>query len=345
MDTRTAVGHLTRPIKITPGEDTGWGFRLLGYGYRNGNVLRTGNLILSGVEVVEGGQYDTESTAIQMYNMIGSQMNIITKSSIHDCKSFCLDIDNGRNIRIENNVFYKGRVFHVRALHVYNYKFSNNLMMIVTSRPTLKAKELIACYGSWLPVNQVSDRVTVSDNLCVGSSMHGFAIPYVPCDSVNNYAFAGNTVGTSAVGFVFNKAGGGCMAATQIAAYACRICQIASSGGTRRLMLKNFMMADCGRAVTLRFGLGGRRESDMTGFLEDSYITAISRPECRKCYGGGATDCTGNHAVRMLAVTVNGESLPHAFGSSFDVICKEEAFDSKAFLTNVTFENYNQNYG
>ena len=96
------------------------------------------------------------------------------------------------------------------------------------------------------------------------------------------------------------------MAATHITAYACRICQIASSGGTRELLLKNFMMADCGRAVTLRFGLGGRRNSDMTGYFEDSYITAISRPTCSECYGSGATDCTGNHAVRMLAVTVNG---------------------------------------
>ena len=47
----------------------------------------------------------------------------------------------------------------------------------------------------------------------------------------------------------------------------------------------------------------------------------------------------------MLAVTVNGESLPNAFGSSYDVICKEETLDSKAFITNVVFENFNQRYG
>ena len=86
--------------------------------------------------------------------------------------------------------------------------------------------------------------------------MHGFAIPYVPCSDINNYAFSGNTVGSSAVGYVFNKAAGACMAATGISAYACRICQIASSGGTSQLRLKNFVMADCGRAVTVRFGGG-----------------------------------------------------------------------------------------
>ena len=39
----------------------------------------------------------------------------------------------------------------------------------------------------------------------------------------------------------------------------------------------------------------------------------------------------------MLAVTVNGEGLPDKFGSGFDVICKQETFDSKAFFTNVKF--------
>lgn len=46
----------------------------------------------------------------------------------------------------------------------------------------------------------------------------------------------------------------------------------------------------------------------------------------------------------MLAVTINGESLPDKFGTHFDVICKQESFDAKAFLDNVIFENYNQEY-
>ena len=96
------------------------------------------------------------------------------------------------------------------------------------------------------------------------------------------------------------------MAAAGIKAYACRIGQITSSSGTKELEFKNFMMADCGRAVTLRFGLGGSKEFNMTGYFKDSFITAISRPSCSECYGSGAIDCSGNQAVRMLAVTVNG---------------------------------------
>ena len=33
LDTRSAVGHISRKIKIEPGADSGWGYRLLGHGY------------------------------------------------------------------------------------------------------------------------------------------------------------------------------------------------------------------------------------------------------------------------------------------------------------------------
>ena len=107
------------------------------------------------------------------------------------------------------------------------------------------------------------------------------------------------------------------------------------------LKVTNFIIADCGRAVSLRFGGAG---IDRSAYFEDSFITAVSRPNCPDCYGPGAIDCSGNYAVRMLTITVNGENLPGKFGSSFDVICKEEIFDAKAFLINVEFENYRRSY-
>ena len=49
LDTRTAVGHITRNIKFVAGPDNGWGYTILGYGYSQNDILRTGNIILSGV--------------------------------------------------------------------------------------------------------------------------------------------------------------------------------------------------------------------------------------------------------------------------------------------------------
>ena len=93
--------------------------------------------------------------------------------------------------------------------------------------------------------------------------------------------------------------------------------------------------------MTLRFGKEG---DDRSAFFKDSYITAISRPDCPDCYGSGKIDCTDNQAVRMLAVTINGEAMPTKFGTGFDVICKQETYDAKAFVDNVEFVNYRLSY-
>ena len=93
--------------------------------------------------------------------------------------------------------------------------------------------------------------------------------------------------------------------------------------------------------MTLRMGGEG---DDRTAYLRNSFITAISRPDCPECYGAGKINCNGNFAIRMLVVTINGENLPGKSGPGFDVICKHESFDSKAFISDVTFENYNLDY-
>ena len=46
----------------------------------------------------------------------------------------------------------------------------------------------------------------------------------------------------------------------------------------------------------------------------------------------------------MLAHTINGQSYPMGFDAGFDVICRHQTFDSKAFLTGVQFDGYRQTY-
>jgi hypothetical protein len=110
------------------------------------------------------------------------------------------------------------------------------------------------------------------------------------------------------------------------------------------LQYQNFMLADNGRGMGLRHGYGIYNGDNNTAILKDTWISAASRPNCNYCYGTGATDCSGNYALRMMATTVNGETMPDKFGTNFDVICRQEAYDSKAFLINVTFDNYRQTY-
>lgn len=72
---------------------------------------------------------------------------------------------------------------------------------------------------------------------------------------------------------------------------------------TTEVQYSNFMIADCQRAVTLRFGHDG---DDQTAYLSNSWISAISRPSCAYCYGNKAIICSNNQGVRLLVVTVNG---------------------------------------
>lgn len=97
LDTRAAVGHLTRNIKIVSGQDAGWGYHLIAYGFHDGVSLKAGSLILQGVELYEGGQYDTEKSAIKIFNTVSNKTIKITGSSIHNCKSYCIDIKNINN--------------------------------------------------------------------------------------------------------------------------------------------------------------------------------------------------------------------------------------------------------
>jgi hypothetical protein len=74
MDMRAGVGHLTRNIKIKAGPDSGWGFTVIQFGYLRqeddgtSNIV-TGKMTLSGVEFIQGGQYDTMEGALQVVNV------------------------------------------------------------------------------------------------------------------------------------------------------------------------------------------------------------------------------------------------------------------------------------
>lgn len=103
------------------------------------------------------------------------------------------------------------------------------------------------------------------------------------------------------------------------------------------------MMADNGRGITLKLGAseGGY---DHSAYLNNSYVTAVSRPNCQECYGSAATDCSNNHGMRMFTASNNGEVMPAKFGGSFDVVCKQPVYDSRSFLENVTFDGFSQTY-
>lgn len=47
-----------------------------------------------------------------------------------------MDINTINNALIKNNVFFNARLFHVRALALQNFTFTNNLMIGAIKRPS-----------------------------------------------------------------------------------------------------------------------------------------------------------------------------------------------------------------
>jgi hypothetical protein len=178
-----------------------------------------------------------------------------------------------------NNILYKGLVFGVRAMNMQSFIFKNNLLIGIIGRPNMTPNsELIACFATFKYINPIKDKVFISDNICQGSDGHGFALPHILCSELNTHTMGNNTAGSCMVGFIFNSVGADCQASSWISAYACTIGQM-SSAYTKTLMFSNFILADNQRGGTLKFGYaeGG---TNHTGWMYNSYITAVSRPTC-----------------------------------------------------------------
>jgi hypothetical protein len=93
----------------------------------------------------------------------------------------CMKLKNTFDHEITNNVFFNAKKYHVFALGNYHFNFTNNLMVGVINRPTMKFKDLIACFSSYQGVTPSTDKVNATGNVCQGSDGHGFAVPDVAC--------------------------------------------------------------------------------------------------------------------------------------------------------------------
>lgn len=186
IDLNTYVAHLNRNIEIIPGPDVGWGVNVLVYGYTDqDDVRRDGYVALSGVQIQDGGQYDTTASALQFLNVQNKKYtSIVEKSSFVNCKAWCINVDTVRNVTIHNNVFYNAWVFGIRAFTMVNFEFTNNLLIGVTARPTIPFPgELVACFATYEYIAP-ADNVKVNNNFCLGSQGHGFAVPHVKCSEL-----------------------------------------------------------------------------------------------------------------------------------------------------------------
>lgn len=140
------------------------------------------------------------------------------------------------------------------------------------------AYETIACYYQYI-YSDNSD-VTIRENVCQGSQGLGFLIPFTACDNLNaNTGYTKNTAGSCRIGFVMNhyNTNNNCKTAGYLNAYGCDI-GITSNPNALELRWDRLMLADNKRALGLRFA--GSSQNNNNLFLKNSWISAVSRPQC-----------------------------------------------------------------
>lgn len=182
LDTRTTVGHITRNIKFVSGPDNGWGYSIYVYQLWEDVYSRTGVVTLDSVEFDLGGQYDTEAASINLINNGDDSAGVSTiqKSSFSFCRSFCINAEAHTGAKINNNVFYEGRKFHMRLKQVSNFVIDSNVMIGAIFRPTMTGSEPVACIELTF-VDPATALLSIINNICQGSNLNGYVLPYVSC--------------------------------------------------------------------------------------------------------------------------------------------------------------------
>lgn len=347
---RAGVGLLTRNIVIKGEESNSWGCRILVYGMLEGEIPLKGSVDMSAVEIRHCGQKNTEDAGLQFQNVWAGDKSSIVKSAIHSCVGFCLRVKSSSNISISENTFYFAEKYLVYLEEAGFTSISGNLMIHAQKRDDLNYGPGLYDNSACLYFNDVFDYKTASNsvygNLCQGSDGIGFGLPHVNCDFLDNELFYDNTVGSATVGFIYNKNTllQTCQGASNIKAYSCAIGLMANPAGYPQLSYSTMMFAENQRGLTLRFAHLG---NDNYAKVTKTWFSPFVRPACPSCYSAATSAyCRNSHAVRMLSVTITGESFPliRITPTGFDVICTKEIPDARAYFTDSRFEDYGDSY-
>lgn len=151
LDMRATVSHITRKIRIMRGNDTEkWGFRATVYSFQDGSVLRTGRAVLKGVQFIEGGQAETQNSAIEFIGTANEERDsIVSGCSFVECRSYCLRTSKALNVTVTNNVFHVGRKYVIKVDATTKFTFSSNVIVGVLPRPSILSStlnETTACF-------------------------------------------------------------------------------------------------------------------------------------------------------------------------------------------------------
>ena len=116
---------------------------------------------------------------------------------------------------------------------IRSFIVKSNLLIGAIFRPTLRSGEPVACVEV-INISPSVGTLALTNNVCQGSQVNGFVLPFLSCGEMGSNPYQNNTAGScSASGFLIDKGSrGGCLGFTGVRAYACTVGHISSSPGT-----------------------------------------------------------------------------------------------------------------
>ena len=92
-------------------------------------------MVLSGVEIRDGGQKDTFKAALDIQKISKGADSIISHSSIHSGLGWCMFAEFANNIKVTDNVIYDCEKYNIRFDTVNNWLVERNFLVFARKLP------------------------------------------------------------------------------------------------------------------------------------------------------------------------------------------------------------------
>jgi len=132
--------------------------------------------------------------------------HVLKDSVVHNGIAWAINVDNSKNVKIDNNVIFNFRNWGVKVGASSSVTVDNNLIMHILERATFTPSGLIIDKWGGITLCKAStgtcSNLKARGNILAGIPWAGFTIPTVACDEENN-DFANNVAHS-----IGNKYGG-----------------------------------------------------------------------------------------------------------------------------------------
>ena len=354
IDTRAAVGNLSRNVKILGNAGTGThNANVLVASYVDFNVAdptnpptREGSVNLNNVEISASGQLESSRGGLRFEKPSGVAANTKTSTVdscvVYDSDSFGVNMVKTQNVQFKNNIVFKNKQQGIYVTACSDINLENNLVMGTEPRGILARKEEKSSNFFICPETPVGcSGITFTGNYAAGADFVGFMVPAHPCVGSRGVDWGvGNYAQASMVGWRYtNPVSGGCILHdTQVTIFKSNDGAVMSKAGASSVTLKNLALVDNAKALSI---VPGAED----GYVEVSDSVIIGRSIHSYCDTSacGSSECAVRRGSLLGGFRQSDESvqLLSKVKIPLDNPKEEQPWNGNFYWNSLSYVNFN----